>query len=262
VARALEGRTAVVTGATRGIGRAIAPAFAEAGADLVLVGRSSRAQPHRFLPGTLEEVEAEAARAGGRVVALRADLSRDEDLRRIAQVTAEQFGGCDILIHNAAVTFLGPFLEVPVSRWRAVLAVNLLAAVALSHALLPAMLARGAGHIVHLSSGSAQADRGPLQLPYAVSKAALERLTTGLHHQFHAQGLHASCVRIDEVIPTEGAAWGAPEVLAQARSSAADLARALVWLVSAAPDAAGRIVPLEELRARGALASSLAGGPG
>ena len=253
----LAGKVALITGATRGIGREVALAFAEAGADVVLVGRSSAEQPHRFLPGTLEETAAEVQKRGAAALAVRADLSRAEDCARVVEQTLERFGRCDILFNNAAVTFIGPFLDVPASRWRAVLNVNVQAAVVLSQSLLPKMIEHGGGHIINLSSGAAVREGQPIQLPYAVSKAALERLTLGLHHQFHAQNVAVYCVRIDSVIPTEGAAWGAPEVVERAEYSTADFAAAMVWLAGQPAGSGGKAFTLGELEERGALRASL-----
>ena len=257
MARELEGKVALITGATRGIGRGVALAYAEAGADVVLVGRSSAEQPHRFLPGTLEETAAEAQKRGAAALCVQANLGSEEDCARVVEETLGRFGRCDILFNNAAVTFIGPFLEVPASRWRAVLNVNLQAAVVLSQALLPGMIESGGGHIINLSSGAAIRGNHPIQLPYAVSKAALERLTLGLHSQFRDQNVAVYCVRIDSVIPTEGAVWGAPDVVETARYSTEDFARSMVWVATQPASSAGQVLTLGELERKGVLQPSL-----
>ncbi len=253
----LADRVALITGASRGLGRAMASSFARAGADLVLVARSTREQPNRALPGTLNGAQQAASEAGARVLAIQEDLAREGAVDRIVEQTLDRFGRCDVLVHNAAVTFIGPFEQVPPSRWRAALAVNLLAPVALTHALLPGMLERGSGSVICLSSGAALADRGPLQLPYAASKAALERLSLGLQTQYGGRGVAFQCVRIDELLPTEGAAFGSPEILDQARSSPADFADAMVWLAAHGTEHGGEVLTLDPLRQLGALRSSL-----
>ncbi len=236
----------------------MALAFAGTGANLVLVARSTRDQPNRALPGTLEETAEAATQRGAKVLTIAENLAREGAAERVAEQTRERFGRCDVLVHNAAVTFIGPFLEVPPSRWRAALAVNVLAPVALSHALIPGMLERGSGCVIHLSSGAAIADGRPLQLPYGVSKAALERVALGLEGQLGGRGVAFHCVRIDEMLPTEGAVFGAPEAVSQARSSPEDFADAMVWLAARGHAHSGHVLTLGPLRELGALRSSLA----
>jgi NAD(P)-dependent dehydrogenase (short-subunit alcohol dehydrogenase family) len=103
---------AVLTGATRGLGRAIAVALARRGASLAIVGRSTEASPNRSLPGTLEHTAADLRALGVPVLEVAADLSVPDDVDRIVHTVLDELGRCDICIHNAAVSFLGPFLEV------------------------------------------------------------------------------------------------------------------------------------------------------
>ena len=247
-----EGRVAVVTGATRGLGRATSLELARQGARVVLVGRSTAEHPNRALPGTLEEVEKQVRDLGAECVAVAADVSRDEDVARIV-AEAESLGPVDLLVNNAAVSFLGGFLEVPLSKWRAAMAVDLLGPVALCQAVLPGMIQRGRGSIVSLSSSAALSD-DVLQLPYSVAKVGLERLTIGLHHQYGEQGVAVSCIRIDEVIPTEAVLLHAPNLAASARTTPDDFARAIAWALQRTPDQiGGHVLGLEELRKLGAL---------
>ena len=100
-------RTAVVTGATRGIGRATALALAARGFSLALIGRSTAARPNRAgLPGTLEDVAAQAAERGAAVLTLSEDLAADGASGRIAEQVLGRYGRCDVLINNAAVSFI------------------------------------------------------------------------------------------------------------------------------------------------------------
>lgn len=115
----------MLTGATRGLGRAIAVALARRGASLAIVGRSTEASPNRSLPGTLEHTAADLRALGVPVLEVAADLSVPDDVDRIVHTVLDELGRCDICIHNAAVSFLGPFLEVSASKWRAALGVNL-----------------------------------------------------------------------------------------------------------------------------------------
>ena len=219
----------------------------------MLVGRSTANRPNRALPGTLEEVEKQVRDLGAECVAIPADVGREEDVARVA-AEAESLGPIDFLVNNAAVSFLGGFLEVPLSKWRAAMAVDLLGPVALCQAVLPRMLERCRGSVVSLSSSAALSD-DVLQLPYSVAKLGLERLTIGLHRQFGDRGVAVSCVRIDEVIPTEAVLLHAPDLAASAKSTADGFAGAIAWALQRTPEQiGGRVLGLDDLRSAGALA--------
>jgi NAD(P)-dependent dehydrogenase (short-subunit alcohol dehydrogenase family) len=248
----VAGKVAIVTGATRGLGRQIALALGRAGCRLVIAGRSTSDAPNRHLPGTLEETATALESAGVEVEAVRADVSDDEDVGRIVSITNDRFGGCDLLVNNAAVSFLGPFLDVSAKRWRTVIDVNLMGAVVLSQAVLPSMLARGDGRILNIGSGAAQSD-GTLQLPYSITKLALERLTTGVAHQLAGRGVAINCIRIDEVVPTEAVELHAKELAVTARSSPEQFAEAVVWVLSRPSWYSGVVLTMDQLRDVGAL---------
>ena len=197
-------------------------------------------------------MEKEVRDLGAECVAVAADVGRDDDVDRIA-AEAESLGPVDFLVNNAAVSFLGGFLEVPLSKWRAAMAVDLLGPVALCQAVLPRMLERGRGSIVSLSSSAALSD-DVQQLPYSVAKVALERLTIGLHRQFGEQGVAVSCIRIDEVIPTEAVLLHAPDLAASAKTTPDGFASAIAWALQRTPQQiGGRVLGLDELRSAGAL---------
>jgi NAD(P)-dependent dehydrogenase (short-subunit alcohol dehydrogenase family) len=251
----LRDRVVVVTGATRGIGRATALAFAREGCRVVVIGRSTNERPNRALPGTLEEVEAEVRTLGADVLPIAADVSVEDDARRIVDHTLDRFGRCDVLVNNAAVSFLGGFLDVPVSRWRAAVGVNLLGPVMLAHGFLPGMLARNDGSIVNVGSIAAHTEAGARsQLPYATTKYALERFTTGLAAQTETSGVTVNAIRIDEVVATEAVGLHMPELLRTAPLSADDFAPAIVWLCRARRTH-GEILTIGALRSLGAFAS-------
>jgi NAD(P)-dependent dehydrogenase (short-subunit alcohol dehydrogenase family) len=169
---ALSGRTAVVTGASRGLGRAIAARFVAAGADVLLTARDAAA---------LEESAAEARRAGpGRVLTMAGDAS-DPAAAAAAVARAEaELGGLTVLVNNAGVYGpIGPVEDNDWAEWTQALAINLLGTVAFCRAAVPGMRRRGYGKIVNLSGGGATAPL-PRFSAYAASKAAVVRFTETL----------------------------------------------------------------------------------
>jgi NAD(P)-dependent dehydrogenase (short-subunit alcohol dehydrogenase family) len=188
-------RTVLVTGATRGVGRGIADAFARRRDRLVIVGRSTDASPNRVgLPGTLESVAVELEELGSsEVVTIAADLAHTEEAERVVAEVRDGWGTPDVLVNNAAATFIGPFLDIPVSRWKTALGLNLLAPVALIHGFLRDMLARDSGRIVNITSAAARTreivSSDVPQLAYSASKAALDSFSYGLMHDLASTGI-------------------------------------------------------------------------
>ena len=140
----LTGKVAIVTGSSRGIGRAIASGLAAEGCALTLCART---------PEALEEAAAELRARGARVLAVTADLARSADPARVAEATLQTYGRVDILVNNAGgARNAGPFLETTDAAWQAALDLNLLAAARLSRLVAPAMQQAGGGAIVNISS--------------------------------------------------------------------------------------------------------------
>ena len=194
-------RTVLITGATRGVGRGIADAFGRRHDRLVIVGRSTDASPNKVgLPGTLEGVARELEAMGSEVLTIAADLVRTEEAERVVEEVRGTWGTPDVLVNNAAATFIGSFLDIPVSRWKTALGLNLLAPVTLIHGFLPDMLARDSGRIVNITSAAARTreieSSDVPQLSYAASKAALDSFSYGL-----MQDLASTGVALDLVAP-------------------------------------------------------------
>ena len=254
----LAGRVAVVTGATRGIGRETALALATRGASVVIVGRSHHARPHRLLPGTIEEVGAMLRTRTTNVVEVVADVSSEEGVREIADRTIGRFGRFDILVNNAAYsTDFGPAVSTPLSRWQTSWKVNVLGPLMLCQAFVPGMIERGTGRVINISSG-ASATNVPGQLPYGATKAALERITVGYGADHGPAGVGFDVVRIDEGIPTEAYLLVSGSIGVTTRgtplSTPHELGEAIAWLAAEeTPVTTGRILGLGDLRELGAL---------
>lgn len=198
----LRGKTALVTGASRGIGRAVAVALGHAGANVGIVARATDSRRFK-LPGTVDETVRLVEAVGGRALAIPADLTSVAEVDRVAREALEGLGRVDILVNNAAVDFLTPFLEVNRKRFDLMLELNLLAPVWLARNLVPGMIERGWGYVLNVSSQAAlQQFTGGLT--YGMTKAALERFTLGLAAELKGQPVSVNCLRVDVPIASEG----------------------------------------------------------
>ena len=182
----LNGRVALVTGSGRNIGRAIALAFARAGAAVAVNG-------HRDL-GALNAVVDEIRSAGGEAVALPADVSDAEAVEAMVRTANERFGALDIVVSNVGIRRHAPLLEVSLADWNATLAVNLTSAFVLARAALPGMIARGHGRIIHVSGLPAYTGRYAGKVPALASKTGLHGLAKGIADEFGHAGITANVV--------------------------------------------------------------------
>lgn len=183
----LSGRVALVTGASRGIGREIAVTLAREGADVALVARSAE---------KLADVAVEIEGLGRRCVVITADVTVDAAPERIVSETTGALGGITILVNNAGGnSFMAPLQTMRLSGWRKTLNLNLDSIVALTQAALPALIASGNGSIVNVASVAGL--RGsPLMSHYGAAKAALLSLTQSLAIELASQG-----VRVNSLVP-------------------------------------------------------------
>lgn len=183
----LSGRVALVTGASRGIGREIAVTLAREGADVAVVARSAE---------KLAEVAAEIEGLGRRCHIITADVTDEAAPERIVSETTSALGGITILVNNAGGnSFMAPLQTMRLSGWRKTLNLNLDSIVALTQAALPALIASGNGSIVNVASVAGL--RGsPLMSHYGAAKAALLSLTQSLAIELAAQG-----VRVNSLVP-------------------------------------------------------------
>jgi NAD(P)-dependent dehydrogenase (short-subunit alcohol dehydrogenase family) len=249
----IAGSVALVTGASRGVGRAIAIALADAGADVACAARATDAQPLR-LPGTVDPTVREIEARGRRGLGLPTDLSEPEDVEAMVGRTIEHFGRLDLLVNNAAITFPGD-LELPLRRWDLVMEVNLRAPVLAMRAALPGMVARRTGAILNVSSAAAAMPIRGL-LVYGVSKAGLERLTTGAAESVREEGVAVNCLRIDVPIASEGFVANAPELDKSEWEPTEVGAEAALWMLTQPPSFTGQVLGITDLRRTHGVAAS------
>ncbi len=207
----LDGKVALVTGASRGIGKAIAQLFAEEGARVACVARTVEEGTHP-LEGSLATTLADIEAAGGGATAVAADISEFDECRRVVETTRSTYGPIDVLVNNAALTYFIPIAQFPEKRWMRSWAVNFQAPFFLSRLVLEDMLPRKSGAIVNISSGAAIGPgRGPYGQTmaggtcYGAEKAALERFTQGLASEVFTDGVSVTCMSPSQIVPTPGA---------------------------------------------------------
>jgi NAD(P)-dependent dehydrogenase (short-subunit alcohol dehydrogenase family) len=213
----LDGRIALVTGASRGIGRAIAQRLASAGATVVVTARSLNQSAHE--PGTLAETVALIESQGGRALALAADLEDATQRAALVERAAHAAGGLDILVNNAGYAEYAPVESMPTTMFEQTLNHYLRVPFALSQAAIPLMRARGAGWIVNIGSVTALPPGKPYDwfacnggaTVYAAVKAALNRYTQGLAAELLASNIAVNVVGPSTAIRTPGATRYIPE---------------------------------------------------
>ena len=184
MANRLTGRSAIVTGAASGNGRAIAQAFADEGAR-VAVADNNRAGA--------EQVAAEIARRGGSAIAVEMDVTRRADCERTVQEAVTAFGGLDILVNNAAVLIEGTILSASEDDWDRQQAVNVRGVFLMTKAALPSIIARGAGAVIMVASQSGLRAR-PGAIPYVTSKHAVVGMTKCLALDHAADGIRVNAI--------------------------------------------------------------------
>lgn len=235
--RRLDGRVAIVTGASRGLGKAIATTFAREGAAVAVVARSET-EWSPLHPGTIHEVVSEITDTGGRAIAIAADLSRLEDVERVYESTRNQLGAVDLLVNNAALTTPGrptpanqrpthstenaartpdvirpvPFVDLPLKAFRLHFEIGVFASYRLMQLVLPDMVAAGRGGIVNIGSQAAfvpgEGPYGPSDtggpIAYGANKAALQHLTQSVAVEVHQHGIAVNALLPSTPILTPG----------------------------------------------------------
>jgi len=212
----LDGRTVIVTGASRGIGADIARLFASEGGRVVCAARTLEEGQHPFA-GSLATTVAGIREAGGQAHPVAVNIAEPAECDRLIRQARERYGPVDVLVNNAALTYYIPVKDYPVGKWLRSWAVNFQAPFILSQLVLADMIPRRSGAIVNISSGSAIGPgRGPYPDPtvgarggtcYGAEKAALERFTQGLASEVYAYGVSVTSVAPSQVVPTPGTVY-------------------------------------------------------
>ena len=181
---ALTDKVALVTGASRGIGRAIALGFAEAGADVAICSRKIE---------NLEPVAAEIEKLGRNAFAMAADVTKKEDVDKFVADTHTNFGRIDILVNNVARNIMSPILNLREDGWDKIINTNLKSCFLFAQAVGPIMMGQGGGSIINISSTAGQS-AAPMLGAYSVSKAGVDMLTKSLAKELGGMGIRANAI--------------------------------------------------------------------
>lgn len=255
----LTNKTALITGASRGIGVAIAERFAAEGASVAVTARTVDPGGNP-LEGSLAETVEKIAASGGKAVAIAADLARPEERERLISEAESSLGRIDILVNNAAVTWFMPVADFTRKRLQLMFEVQVYAPMDLSQRVLPRMAQAGEGWILNISSG---ASRHPTLPPdplwrgggtvYGMVKAALERFTTGLAAEAWEANVAVNSLSPSRVVPTPGTVFHhlvRPDDPKQVVEAPEVMAEAALALCSRSPRAlTGRVVYSQDLLA-------------
>lgn len=246
----LTDRVVLVTGASRGIGAAVAEVLAGEGARIVLAARTAEGREAN-LPGTLEETAERCRQRGAEVIVQPTDLSKPEDVETLAAAAQSGFGGVDVLVNNAAISFREEFLKTPMKMWERAFRVNVHAPAYLSQLLAPGMIERGGGGIVNISSVAA-VDFSVPWLSYSATKAALEAFTRGLANELSGQ-VSVNAIRIEVPVRTEGYVAVRPRGDYSNYEDPSIIGDAVRWLALKGVDYSGNVLTVAELRELGAV---------
>lgn len=229
----LQGKVAIVTGASRGIGRNIAVELADEGCNVVIAARSESEGDPR-LPGTIHSVAEECRAFGVAALGVPCDLTSDEQLTNLVERTKAEFGRVDLLVNNAGLNFPGKFLDLTEKRWDLLWRLNVRGTVLLTRLVLPGMLEQGGGTIINLSSRGADS-KGFNGSAYAVTKQAVRKLAEAIAAEYGEQGIRSFSLSPARVVSTPGHRYirGANQVAHDLAEPDHVLGRAAVWLASA-----------------------------
>jgi NAD(P)-dependent dehydrogenase (short-subunit alcohol dehydrogenase family) len=241
----LQGRVALVTGASRGVGAATAIALAAKGCSVACAARATDETPQPT-PGTIDATVRHIEINGGEAIAVPTNLARDEEVVAMVERTVEHFGALDILVNNAAITFPGD-VDLPMRRFDLIFAVDLRAPLIAIQAALPHMRSRGGGAILNVSSLAAL-NYFPGLMAYGMAKSAMEHMTMALAPQLAPDHVTINTFRIDLPVASEGFLANAPDVDHSDWEPSEVAAEGIVWMLEQPDGYTGRNVGMNWLR--------------
>ncbi len=218
----LSGKVAIVTGASRGIGRAIALKLAREGADVVIAAKTVEPDPR--LPGTIHDVAREVEALGRRALAIQTNVRQEADIERMVEETLKTFGRVDILVNNAGALWWYPVLETPAKRFDLVMDVNVRAAFLSARAVLPTMIKQQWGHIINISPPLDYSIL-PGKVAYFISKFGMTLMVYGLAEEVRGYNIAVNALWPVTIIESQAtinfglgdrSMWRKPDIMADA----------------------------------------------
>lgn len=218
----LNGRVAVVTGASRGIGKALALRLAREGADVVIAAKSEHSTDK--LPGSIHETAEEIREHGGRALAVQCDVRSDAAVRQMMEKTIADLGRVDILINNAGALWWQKVVDTPPKRFDLMMNVNVRASYLCSYYALPYMVKQKYGHIINMCPGISTTPN-PGRVCYMITKMGMARLAIGIAAEHAADGIAANALWPRTIIESQASInwglssreqWRTPEILCDA----------------------------------------------
>lgn len=198
----LKDKVAIITGASRGVGRFMAMEMAKEGCHIVVAARSEKEADPK-LPGTIYGTVEELKSLGVRALAVRTDVTEEESIRSMVAATLAEFGRIDILINNAGVMSPGRLWEMPIKRWDLVTRVNVRGTVLCCQAVLPHMIERKDGVVINISSIAAD-QAGAANVSYSATKQALRKLSEGLAAEVKEYNIRVFALSPEGLVITPG----------------------------------------------------------
>ena len=252
------GKVVIVTGASRGIGKAAAIALGELGASVACAARAT--DDNRLkLPGTVNETAEAVTAAGGRGLAVGCDLSSLDDIERMIETTASEFGGIDMVINNAAITFPGD-LDLTPKRFKLIMDINVTAPLVATQLARPYLAQSECGRILHISSVAA-AGYFQHMMAYGMSKQALEHLTVSSAAILAEDDIAVNCFRIDVPVASEGYLMNDPHGDHSSWHPTEAAAEGMVWMLAQPSSYTGRIEAMSHIAHREQIMESVRANP-
>lgn len=243
---------AVITGASRGIGKQLSIDMAREGYDIVAIARSTADSPTK-LPGTVDETVQLALASGGagcRAIAVGLDVRDEDGIRALADRVKSEFGRCDVVVNNAAIAPPGDTIGSPMKRWRMAFDINVHGPLYFTDAFAP-MLAETNGRVINISSAASISPEFG-RASYTSTKRALEALTECLGHELRGK-IAVNCIRLELSVWSEGYTYTLPDMDFSDFEDPVVMSDATLWLCRQPISYTGKVLTISDMRLMGAV---------